>query len=255
MSLSAKTILITGASRGIGLEMVKQILRLGTAPEILIAACRNPSSCQDLQSLAQDNPSLKLVKLDVEKDDEIAAAVEEAKVLVGDRGLNLLINNAGLNVKNGSDLRHTTRDSLQTHFNVNFSSPVMMAQKFLPLLEQAAQANRAAPLSCSRAAVVNISSIMASQALSLANGHGTSYQYKCSKSAVTMASILMSRELQPAGIMVLSLHPGWVQTDMGGSTATLTPAQSVAGCLQVFATQSEENNGKLLDYKGDVLPF
>lgn len=90
MSLSAKTILITGASRGIGLEMVKQILRLGTAPEILIAACRNPSSCQDLQALAQDNPSLKLVKLDVEKDDEIAAAVEVKTAIIPTCALQLI---------------------------------------------------------------------------------------------------------------------------------------------------------------------
>ena len=76
MGLSARTVLITGASRGIGLEMVRQILKQATAPEVLIAACRNPDSCQDLQTLAKENPSLKLVKLDVEKDDEITVAVE-----------------------------------------------------------------------------------------------------------------------------------------------------------------------------------
>ena len=76
MAVSAETILITGASRGIGLEFVKQILRLPSAPEVLIAGCRNPNGAPELQELAKSNPSLKVIKLDVEKDEDITAAVE-----------------------------------------------------------------------------------------------------------------------------------------------------------------------------------
>ena len=82
MALSAKTVLITGASRGIGLEMVKQTLKLSSAPEILIAACRNPSGCQDLQTLSRENSSLKLIKLDVENDENIQSAFEVCKSLI-----------------------------------------------------------------------------------------------------------------------------------------------------------------------------
>jgi len=256
MSLTAKTILVTGANRGLGLEFVKQILQMKTSPAVLIAGCRDPNSAEDLQALAKSNSSLKVIKLDIEKDDDIISAFNETKTILGDRGLNLLINNAGLNTKNvGSDLRQSSRDNLQQHFNVNVSGPIIMVQRFLPLLEQAAGLQSSSPLSCSKAAVVNISSIMASQELALQDGKGTSFQYKCSKSAVTMATILMSRELGPIGIAAFSLHPGWVQTDMGGAQAPLTPEQSIAGCLKVIAAHGEANNGKLMDYKGDILPF
>ena len=76
MSLTAKTILVTGASRGIGLEFIKQILKLPTAPEVVFAACRNPSSAPELQELAKSNQTLKLLKLDVGKDEEIHEAVK-----------------------------------------------------------------------------------------------------------------------------------------------------------------------------------
>ena len=75
----SKTVLVTGASRGIGLEFVKQMLKQPAAPEMLIAACRNPGSCEALQTLAKSNPTLKLIKLDVEQDDDIDDVIEHAQ--------------------------------------------------------------------------------------------------------------------------------------------------------------------------------
>lgn len=256
MALSAKTVLVTGASRGLGLEFVKQILRLETSPEILIAACRNPKSSSELQDLAEKNSSLKLLKLDVEKDDDIVAAVQEAQTILGERGLNLLINNAAINTKGvGSDLKNQSREHMQQHFNVNVSGPIVMVQKFLPLLEQAAAINRSEPMSCKRAGLIMISSIMASQNLAYANGYGTSLQYKCSKSALNMATIMIHREVKDSGIVCLALHPGWVRTDMGGEQGDLSPEESITGCLNVIASLREENSGKMLNYKGEVLPY
>ncbi|XP_012936603.2 retinol dehydrogenase 16 [Aplysia californica] len=123
MPVASKTILVTGASRGLGLEFVRQILQLPAAPEVLIAACRNPSSANDLQTLAKANPSLKVIKLDVEKDEDIISAAQETKNIVGDRGLNLLINNAGILVRTeGSELRTQSRENMQRHFDVNCSA-------------------------------------------------------------------------------------------------------------------------------------
>ncbi|XP_005096017.1 C-factor [Aplysia californica] len=256
MPVTAKTILVTGASRGLGLEFVRQILQLPSAPEVLIAACRNPSSANDLQTLAKANPSLKVIKLDVEKDEDIISAAQETKNIVGDRGLNLLINNAGILVKTDNPgLRTQSRENMQRHFDINCSGPIIVAQKFLPLLEQAAAQNKSQPMSSNKAALINISSIGASQNETYQNGRGFSLHYKCSKSAVTMATILISRELRAAGIMALSLHPGWVQTDMGTEKADLSPEKSISSCLQVIGSKGEESTGKLFNYNGDVIPF
>lgn len=74
MPLAARTVLITGASRGLGLELVQQLLKLATGPELLVATCRDPASATGLQALAQAHPQLKILKLDVESDDDIRAA-------------------------------------------------------------------------------------------------------------------------------------------------------------------------------------
>lgn len=74
MPLRARTVLVTGASRGLGLEFVKQILKLPTAPEVLVAACRDPTTAKNLQVIAQSYPAVKIVKLDVEKDEDIDSA-------------------------------------------------------------------------------------------------------------------------------------------------------------------------------------
>ncbi|XP_035828616.1 uncharacterized oxidoreductase C663.08c-like [Aplysia californica] len=261
MPLAAETILVTGASRGLGLEFVRQILQLPTAPEILIAACRNPSSAIDLQNLAKGNPSLRVIKLDVEKDEDIISAAQQTKKIIGERGLNLLINNAGIYFRqDGSELRTQSRENMQRHFNVNCSGEfavctIIMSQKFLPLLEQAAAQNNSQAMSCSKAALVNLSSIKGSLNETYKNGRGTFLHYKCSKSAETMATILISRELRGAGILAFALHPGWVRTAMGTKEADLSPEESITGCLQVIGSQGEESAGKLLNYNGDVIPF
>uniref|UniRef100_A0A0B6Z2N3 C-factor n=1 Tax=Arion vulgaris TaxID=1028688 RepID=A0A0B6Z2N3_9EUPU len=257
MALTARTILVTGASRGLGLEFVKQILKLPTAPEVLIAACRDPATATKLQAIAQNSPSVKIIKLDVEKDEDLETALQETRNAVGNRGLNLIINNAGiyLNKADGGGIAKQTRERLQKHFDVNVSGPIILVQKFLPLLQQAAAHDKSKTLSCSKAGVVFISSTMGSQTITFTHGAGTSLDYKCSKSAVTMASILLARELKDSGIYVAALHPGWVKTEMGGDGADITSEQSIQGCLSVISSVREESSGKLLDYKGAILPY
>ncbi|CAG5127988.1 unnamed protein product [Candidula unifasciata] len=257
MPLAARTVLITGASRGLGLEMVKQLLKLPSSPEVLLAACRDPGSATDLQAVARSYPQLKIIKLDVENDEDIRAAFQETQTAVGDRGLNLLINNAGIftNKQDGGGVSQQTRDRLQKHFNVNVTSPLIVIQTFLPLLQQAAARDQSQGLSCNRAGIVNISSAMGSQTITFAHGAGTALDYKCSKSALTMASILLARELKDSGILVAALHPGWVKTDMGGQGADLTLEESIQGCLNVIGSIGQENSGKLINYKGEVLPY
>ncbi|KAK3704221.1 hypothetical protein RRG08_066851 [Elysia crispata] len=255
MAFSVRSILITGASRGLGLEFVKQILAFPSAPEVLMAACRDPSSATALQTIAKSNSRLKIIKLDIEKDEDIDAAFKEAQTIVGKKGLNMLINNAGyFDQSNAGELRHITRSIMQKHFDINVSAHLMVIQKFLPLLDLAVANRGSKQLNC-QAQLVLITSIMGSQNLTYKEGYYTCFHYKCSKSATTMASIVLSRELRQAGIHVLPLHPGWVRTDMGGSDAAVGIEESISGCLKVIGSTSEKNTGKLMDYKGTELPY
>nr|KAI8731906.1 C-factor-like [Biomphalaria glabrata] len=267
MSIWAKTILVTGASRGLGLEFVRQLLELPTPPEVLIAACRDPEKAENLQRLAKSNSAVKIVKLDVEKDDEIDKTVELSTVrvndnnkvvsnYVGERGLNLLINNAGILYKQlPGNIADVTREIMQKHFSVNVTSQVMMSQKCLPLLLKASSLSGSNELSTSKAAVIMISAIRGSQTLINAEGPLGFIHYKCSKTALDMATVLLARELRDVGILVTALHPGWVKTDMGSSEAPLGIEESIRDCLQTIGRAGEESNGKLIDLKGNILPY
>ena len=120
--MAPRSVFVTGASRGLGLQFVKHILAQKSLPSILIAACRDPTKADELQSLAKTNDCLKLVTLDVTNDSNIEEAFAQTKTLVGDNGLNLLINNAGINDKSdGGFLEKQTREKMQRHFNTNVS--------------------------------------------------------------------------------------------------------------------------------------
>ncbi|GFO08402.1 RNA-directed DNA polymerase from mobile element jockey [Plakobranchus ocellatus] len=255
MALSVTSVLITGASRGLGLEFVKQYLALPSAPEVIIATCRDPTSATSLQDIAKSHSCVKVIKLDVQKDEDIENAYKETAALVGDRGLNILINNAG-QYDNSDDggIYKTSRERMQRHFDVNVSGPVMIAQKFLPLVKMAAEQKSSKDLN-SQAAVIMISSAMGSQTLTFDYGRGTSVHYKCSKTATTMATVLLARELREAGIYVAAIHPGRVKTDMGSPSANITKEDSIACCLEVISAASEETHGKLVNRQGQALPF
>lgn len=254
--MTPSSILITGASRGLGLQFVKHILSLPQPPKFLIATCRNPAKADELQQIAELHSCVKIAQLDVTRDDQIANVFEQTATLVGDDGLNLLINNAGVSEKSGGGFLETqTREKLQSHFDTNVSGPVLITQKFLPLLKKAAEANSTQPLGYGRAAVVNISSIMGSIASTMQSQGSNVYHYRSSKAALNMATALMALELRPFGILVAGLHPGWVRTELGGPQAMLDAETSIAHCWSVIKGMSTESSGLLYSYDGTVLPW
>lgn len=255
MPLSAKTILITGASRGIGLEFVRQILRLPSPPEVLIAACRNPESATDLQSIAKSNSAVKIVKLDVEKDEDIESAFQKTKDAVGDRGLNLLISNAGIGDIGVEGLSKQTRERMQNHFNVNVSGPVILVQKFLPLIKLAASQGKPHELNCSKAGIVLVSSRLGSTTIAALEKRRLMYDYRSSKSALNMSAILLSLELKDDEIFVVAFHPGWVRTDMGTESALISKEDSVEGGLRALGDAGPDSHGKLLCFDGTIMPY
>jgi len=134
-----KSVFITGVKTGIGLEFVRQFATRDHPPKYIFASARNPKSAEDLCALADKYKNVHLVDLDVSNDQQIDAAVKLVACLVGDDGLNLLINNAGVLLPEGSKLPHITRETINRHFDVNATSPLLLIQAFLPLLKKSSR--------------------------------------------------------------------------------------------------------------------
>jgi len=248
-----RSLLITGANRGIGLEMVKQFLNHPSAkPEILIATARKPADAKELQELAAKDNSLHVLPLDVTKFDSFKEFAAKVGAIVGDKGLNVLFNNAGILLGRLDTIETVTVDELTSQFFTNTVAPVMLTQALLPLVRKAAAAAGGGGISADRAAVLYMSSVLGSVASNQAGGY---WGYRESKAALDMAARSITKEVSADGIGVLILHPGWVQTDMGGPTALVTPAQSVQGLIKVMLSLSESNNGSFIQHNGASLPW
>lgn len=187
------------------------------------------------------------MKLDVSEMNTIEEAKKLVESKVGDGGLNLLINNAGINKK--VTLETVTPDMMLDTFNINVNGPLFTTKAFLPLLLQAA---RSSTPSNPSSAIVNMSSIMSSIARTVTSD---AVEYRVSKSALNMLTKILHNELKDKGIHVGCLHPGWVQTDMGTAKAPVTVSQSVCGCIQVMSNMNAENACVLTDYTGNPLPW
>ncbi|KAK3925619.1 C-factor [Frankliniella fusca] len=246
------SILITGSSRGIGLEFVKQLLGHANPPAILIATCRNPDKATELQALAKNNANLHILKLDVLDFDSYDSVVNKTRDIVGNKGLNVLINNAGIHRGMKNSLSLVTAKDLTDVYLTNTAAPILLIKAMRPLLKQAADVNNSAPMGLSRAAIINISSQLGSLTN---NNNGGWYEYRESKAALNMAARSLSVELGPEGILVLSVHPGWVQTDMGTSAADLKVHDSVQNMLNVFYNLKPENHGTFVQWDGKPLPW
>ncbi|XP_026166804.1 C-factor-like isoform X2 [Mastacembelus armatus] len=249
------SVLITGASRGLGLQMVETLASGAFSPGKIIATARNPAAAQKLQEVAQKYPNIHIITLDVVSQESIDKAVEAVAQLVKEDGLNCLINNAGVNVV--ADFHNVTPDMMIENYHTNTVAPVMITKAFLPLLKQAASrggAGGSATMGIHRAAVINISSMLGSVALSLEMVQIFKYYpYRASKSALNMMSRCMAADLKPDGILCMAIHPGWVRTDMGG--ADLSTEESITATLSVIGGLTEKDHGSFLSYTGEVLPW
>jgi NAD(P)-dependent dehydrogenase (short-subunit alcohol dehydrogenase family) len=232
-----KQILITGTNLGIGLELTRQLVARG---ERVIATCRQPDQADALQDLTnQFGDQLLILPLDVSDD----ASVQGAKTAVNnvvDR-LDMLINNAGILV-GGETLSNFDAANMQRSFDVNAVGVMRVVTQFVDLLRLGNDPK-----------VVNISSQLAS--LQKMRPQWGRYSYNSSKAALNMVSRMLSFDLQEDGIALVVLHPGWVQTDMGGGHAAVTPQDSAAGILQVADNLTLANTGKFYTYAGEEYPW
>jgi len=228
------TILITGAGRGIGLALTRAALARG---DTVLAGVRDPASSTGLQALeAGAGERLILVPLDVTD----AAGLQEARSLVGGRPIDVLVNNAGVIGPKRQDALDMDFEGFLDALDVNTLGPLRVAQAFLPNLRAAAGAR-----------IVTVTSQMGS----LATPNTGSVAYRASKAAVNKAMQALSVELQPDGIAVCVVHPGWVRTDMGGAGADLTPEESAAGILRVIDALVMADTGSFRNWDGSTIPW
>ncbi|XP_050955818.1 C-factor [Labeo rohita] len=246
------SVLITGASRGLGLQMVRQLLDTPNRPQKIIATARNPAAAKELQELAKSHPNVHVLPLDVTSDSSVDAAAHSVESIVGANGLNCLINNAAINMT--SELDTVTRDAMMKSYESNTVAPLFVTKAFLPLLKRAAA--EGSNMGIQKAAVINVSSVLGSVQLNWGEGASyKSYAYRASKSALNMVTRCLATDLEAEKILCVALHPGWVRTDMGGPTAPLSPEESISSVLSVISELTEQHHGGFVDYTGKSLPW
>ena len=234
-------ILITGANRGIGLEMTRQALARGDS---VIAACRTPDKAAALDELAAAHGgALTIIGLEARSEASVQAA---AAALAAP--LDLVVANAGtMNARGGlTDPGHTEEniaDSLMT----NIAGVFFTARHFLAHLKAGADSRAAG--------IIPRIAVMSSQMGSSERAGTSAPIYRATKAAATNLARSMALELAEDGIAVGAYHPGWVQTDMGGAGATITAGPSAAGLLQRFDALSMATSGVFETYEGEPLPF
>jgi NAD(P)-dependent dehydrogenase (short-subunit alcohol dehydrogenase family) len=225
---NGRTVLVTGANRGLGLEFARQLHEAGAE---VIATSRRPEAAEELNSLG-----VRVVQLDVADPASVAAL---AAGLEG-TSIDVLLNNAGISPQRGSFEDEDPAEFLRV-LDVNTVGPLRVTQALLPNLR-----------SGDRKLVMNMSSGLGSIAK---NGRGSSAAYRSSKSALNMLTKTMAMDLSEEGFICVVMSPGWVRTDMGGEDAQLSPEESIRGMLAVLSPLKAEDSGKYLSHDGNELPW
>lgn len=224
------TVLITGAARGLGLEFTKQY----AARDWKVLACaRKPDALKGLKG------DVHYHALDVT---DFKAVKAFARKLSGE-AIDVLVCNAGISGERGDSAQ--TLGALDPElwrkvFEVNTLAPLMMAESFADHVARSQQRKLSA-----------ITSILGS----IANNNGGRYIYRASETALNMEWSCLAKDLAGKSMVCVVLHPGWVQTDMGGSGAPLTIGQSVPAMVKVIEGLKPSDNGRYLQYDGAELPW
>lgn len=235
------TVLVTGANRGLGLELAKQYAAEGWR---VFAACRRASPA--LAGLAGLRPEVRVLALDVADHGSIEAAARE----LDGEAIDVLLNNAGTMGGRGTfdeesmreqSFGHTDYEDWASVLRVNLMGPMKMAEAFVEHVARSGQRK-----------VVTLTSMVGSNGL---NTIGGLYAYRSSKAAVNAVMKSMSIDLLKRDILAVAIHPGWASTDMGGPRAGITPAQSAAGMRAVIAGLTRGHLGSVLAWDGQVLPY
>jgi NAD(P)-dependent dehydrogenase (short-subunit alcohol dehydrogenase family) len=222
------TVLITGANRGIGLELA---WAYASDSWDVIGTCRRPDAASELKAIG----GVEIHALDVTDDASVAAL---AKALQG-RKIDLLLNNAGVNYRGGT-LAEIDYGNWAKTMDANVFGPMRVCDALMDNV-----------LASERKQMAFVSSKMGS----IAECTGGSYMYRSSKTALNMAVKCLSMEFGAKGLVAVMFHPGHVRTDMGGPSAPVLPTESAAGIKSVLDGAKASDNGCFYNYDGAVLPW
>jgi len=235
------TWLITGCSRGIGLELVRQISARLAPDDILIATCRSPDSASDLKAVAKvSKPQTHILQLDITDEESVNRAVHDTQAIVGERGIDYLLSNAA--IINDDDLSRFNVEECMSIFKTCVVGPTLIATHFTPLV-----------LKSKEKIFVNFSSNLGSVTIAWSDMR---LSYSMAKAAVNMLSTKMQKA-HPT-LKVVNLHPGWVKTQLGGPDAQIEPFESVEGILKLLqdiADGTKIATGTFWSYDGTTLPW
>lgn len=219
---------VTGAGRGLGLELARQLAAAGHA---VTATARDPRASVELGRL-----DVRTERLDVSDDASVAAFARS----LGGRPVDVLVDNAGT-FGGREGLEELDLDRLLATFSTNALGPLRVTRALLPNLRAGG-----------RKLVAHVTSKMGSIE---DNTSGGAYPYRMSKAALNMFNKSLAVDLAPEGFTCLVLHPGWVRTDMGGSGAPLSAEESVRGMLGVLERATPADSGRFLDHAGETIPW
>ena len=230
-----KKILVTGANRGLGLGLVKKFLRNN---EKVICTTRNISKSKELILCKEKyNDNLEICELDLLDKD----SPNVLSNFLGDETIDLFINNAGVIGHSAQHFKSVSLNHWLEVLKVNLIAPLLITQSIIKNIEKSSERK-----------IYFISSKVGSIE---DNKSGGMYIYRSSKTALNQVVKSLSIDLKPLGISVISLHPGWVRTEMGGPNALISVEESVNGMIDVISNTSIINSGQFINYDGTRLPW
>ena len=228
------TVLITGTNRGIGLEFVKQFL---AREDTVLATCRDMGSATELRQLKNDTRKLHIFELDVSSQ----KSMEDLTLQLTGHAIDIFINNAGVYGPRDSTFGKVSANEWAKVLQVNAKAPMILTQLLIDNLRDGSDKK-----------LLYITSKMGSIN---DNKGGGSYVYRSSKAALNAVVKSISVDLRDSGFSVAVLHPGWVQTDMGGPNALIDVTTSVSKMIDVIDNLNFHNSGSFFNYDGGIIPW
>jgi NAD(P)-dependent dehydrogenase (short-subunit alcohol dehydrogenase family) len=230
-----ETVLITGANRGIGLELARQYLK---KPSRVFATSRTPESAPSLSELKHSYPdTLQILPLEVTDDRSVQTLVE---ALRGET-IDVLINNAGVSGGKQQDIQSMDYAWWAHTLAVNAIAPFRVTVALLDNLRQSRNPR-----------IITLSSQLGSMLRTTTTGF---YAYRSSKAAVNKVMQGLAVDLRSENMIVCPIHPGWVQTDMGGANADLSAQESASGLIQLIDRLKLSDSGRFFKWNGEEHPW